>query len=150
MSRLHRFTLLTTFTLTLSALAACALAPGVEPTSNVTPAVLPTAETISPGSGIEGHVLIGTACPGPVRIDSPCPDQPYQATLTVVDSAGLAVLKFETDEVGYFKIDLPPGHYRLAPQPTDGKIGPRAAEQTLIVESGQYTQITVTYDSGIR
>lgn len=98
-------------------------------------------------SGVEGQVFIGPLCPV-VQIGQECPDQPYQATLTVTNSKGREIVKVQTDEEGRFKIPLEPGEYILHPESPN--VMPFAGEQNFIVESGKYTQITINYDSGIR
>ena len=98
-------------------------------------------------SGIEGQVLIGPMCPV-VQAGTPCPDQPYQATITVRDQNGKQVIQFQTDAQGNFRVGLKPGTYTLAPESPDGFT--HAAEQIVTVTSGQFTRVSVTYDSGIR
>ncbi len=52
-------------------------------------------------SGIEGRVLIGSTCPV-LRDDTPCPDQPYQATIAVWNAErSEKVHTFTTDEGGH-------------------------------------------------
>lgn len=97
------------------------------------------------GSGIEGQVLLGPVCP---VVGQECPDQPYQATLTVFSPNGLQIVQFQTDEQGRFQASLVPGEYILHPESPNGL--PFAGDQTFMVQTGQYTQITVHYDSGIR
>lgn len=112
--------------------------------------VLATCSIYSPtprGSGIEGQVLIGPMCPV-LQQGQECPDQPYQATLTVNNPSGMQIARFQTDEQGRFKVPLVPGDYVLHPESPDGI--PFASEQTFSVQTGQYTQLTVHYDSGIR
>jgi hypothetical protein len=77
-----------------------------------------------------------------------CPDQPYQATLTVKSLDGLQIIQFQTDAQGRFLVSLVPGQYILHPESPDGI--PFAEDQSFSVETGRYTQITVHYDSGIR
>jgi len=98
-------------------------------------------------SGIEGQVLIGPMCPV-VQEGQECPDQPYQATLTVNSLSGGKIAQVQTDEQGRFKIPLAPGQYILHPEAPN--MMPYASEQTFVVEAGKYTQIIVNYDSGIR
>ena len=98
-------------------------------------------------SGIEGQVFIGPNCPV-VQQGQECPDQPYQATLTVNNSTGRKLVQIQTDAEGRFKIPLDPGEYILHPESPN--VMPFAAEQTFIVEAGKFTQVTVNYDSGIR
>jgi hypothetical protein len=112
--------------------------------------VLATCSIYSPtprGSGLEGQVLLGPMCPV-VQVGQECPDQPYQATLTVKSLDGLQITQFETDAQGRFQVSLVPGQYILHPESPDGL--PFAGDQSFSVETGRYTQITVRYDSGIR
>ena len=112
--------------------------------------VLATCSIYNPtprGSGIEGQVLIGPVCPV-VQEGQPCPDQPYQATLTVDSSSGVMIVQVQTDAQGHFQVPLAPGEYILHPESPNGM--PFAGDQSFVVETGRYTQLTVNYDSGIR
>ena len=106
-----------------------------------------SAEPASTTSGVEGQVFIGPVCPV-VQVGQECPDQPYQATLVVNNSNGREIVKVQTDAQGRFKIPLEPGEYVLHPETPN--VMPFASEQPFTVEPGKFTQITVTYDSGIR
>ena len=112
--------------------------------------VLATCSIYSPtprGSGLEGQVLLGPMCPV-IEQGQECPDQPYQATLTVKSLDGLQIAQIQTDAQGRFRVSLVPGEYILHPESPNGI--PFAGDQSFIVETGRYTQITVHYDSGIR
>jgi len=112
--------------------------------------VLATCSLYSPtprGSGIEGQVLLGPMCPV-MQQGQTCPDQPYQTTLTVKDLSGVQIAQFQTNEEGRFQIPLVPGEYILHPESPNGI--PFAGDQSFLVETGRYTQITIHYDSGIR
>ena len=112
--------------------------------------VLATCTLYSPtprGSGIEGQVLLGPMCPV-VQEGQACPDQPYQATLTITSQNGVHAAQFQSDEQGRFRVSLVPGEYILYPESPNGV--PFASDQSFIVETGRYTLITVYYDSGIR
>ena len=100
-----------------------------------------------PGTGIEGQVFIGPACPV-VQVGEPCPDQPYQATLVVLDTQGREVTRFQTDVDEKFRVTLGPGTYTLAPESANAM--QHASRQDFNVVTGQYTRLRVTYDSGIR
>jgi len=99
------------------------------------------------GSGIEGQVLLGPMCPV-VQQGQECPDQPYPATLTVNNLNGIPIAQFQSDEQGRFQVMLVPGEYILHPESPNGL--PFAGDQSFMVETGHYTQITVHYNSGIR
>lgn len=98
-------------------------------------------------SGVEGQVFVGPMCPV-VQEGQECPDQPYQATLTVLSPNGREIVQVQTDEQGRFKIPLAPGEYILHPESPD--VLPSASDQNFIVEAGRFTEIVVNYDSGIR
>ena len=98
-------------------------------------------------SGIEGQVWLGPMCPV-VQQGQPCPDQPYPATLTVNSPNNGTVMQFQTDGQGHFRIPLGPGQYSLHAESPNGI--PFATDQVIVVGVGQYTQVTVHYDSGIR
>ena len=98
-------------------------------------------------SGVEGQVFIGPLCPV-VQQGQECPDQPYQATLTVNSPDGKKITQIQTDDQGRFKTPLAAGDYVLHPESPNTM--PFASEQTFTVEAGKFTQIIVTYDSGIR
>src|SRR5215207_8275906 len=94
------------------------------------------------GSGIEGQVLLGPMCPV-VQQGQECPDQPYQATLTVKTLDGVQITQFQSDAQGHFRVSLVPGEYILHPEAPNGI--PLAGDQSFVVETGRYTQIVVNY-----
>jgi len=98
-------------------------------------------------SGMEGQVLIGPACPV-IQAGQDCPDQPYQATLTINSLEGKRVTQIQTDEQGQFKVPLTSGSYILHPESPNTL--PFANDQIVTVESGRFTTVTISYDSGIR
>jgi hypothetical protein len=100
-------------------------------------------------SGIEGRVFIGPTCPVVIE-GMDCADKPYQATLTVLALSGDKVTRFGTDEDGHFRVNLAPGEYVMHPESPDDMGLPYGAEQAFTVEEGQFTQLLVMYDSGIR
>ena len=112
--------------------------------------VLATCSIYNPtprGSGIEGQVSIGPVCPV-AQQGQECPDQPYQATLTVSNLNGVVIAQVKSDAQGHFRVPLVPGEYSLHPESLDGVAF--AGDQSFVVETGGYTQLTVNYDSGIR
>ena len=121
--------------------AAPTSAPGT-----TTPA--PSATFASAGeTGIEGIVTIGPTCPVQ-RIDSPCPDRPYEATISVLDSAGRKVAEARSGADGRFRLLLPAGTYTLRPEASGAF--PHAREQSVAVENGRITPVQIVFDSGIR
>jgi hypothetical protein len=100
-------------------------------------------------SGLEGLVTIGPMCPVE-RIDTPCPDQPYAATIVVQNADGGEVARTQSGEDGHYRVDVAPGTYTLVPRSPNGVSPPSAQEQQVEVRSGAYTHIDVQFDSGIR
>ncbi len=105
------------------------------------------ASTSVPTSGVEGHVTLGPACPV-VQASDPCPDKPYQATLTVLTPQRKKIAQFQTDANGYYHEALEPGDYILHPESPG--VMPHAPEQPFTVQAGQFTTLDIVYDSGIR
>ena len=103
--------------------------------------------TQSPDSGVEGIVTIGPMCPV-VQEGVPCPDQPYQAELTILTESGKKVIQFQTDEEGSFRIELAAGDYVLHPESPSGL--PFATDIPFTVEEHNFKYLEVIYDSGIR
>ncbi len=98
--------------------------------------------------GIDGLVLLGPQCPVQT-VDDPCPDLPYQAWIDLrAAGSGAPVTRVRSDEEGRFRVGLRPGSYVLDPE--SGIPFPSAGEQTVYVEEGIYTDVIVSFDTGIR
>jgi len=97
--------------------------------------------------GVAGRVTIGPMCPV-VRLDQPCPDQSYQATLTVLNPAGKKIAQIRTDVNGLYRLALLPGDYSMHPESPNGM--PNAQDQPFTVIASQFTKLDIVYDSGIR
>lgn len=100
-------------------------------------------------AGITGRAMVGPMCPV-VQEGTECPDQPLQVEITVLDDDGDEVATFETGEDGRFSLGLFPGRYTIDPQVPPGGPPPQAERQTVDVVDGEYTEVLVQYDSGIR
>src|SRR5438067_10640309 len=98
-----------------------------------------------PPSGIQGTILAGPAWPGPVRIGSPCPDRPVAMTVEVVNGTTVAAT-FTSDANGAFSVSVGAGTYTLR-----SKNGlPALRSTTVVVVEGQFTQVELHADTGIR
>jgi hypothetical protein len=97
--------------------------------------------------GIEGIALRGPTCPV-VRLDDPCPDAPHQAWIDVRTARGGKVTRFRTGEDGRFRVGLRPGRYTLVPESTEPF--PYAGELEVEVVAGVYTEVVISFDTGIR
>ena len=133
-------------------------APTAQPTNEPEPTATtgaeatptPEEEDTAPGaSGIQGQALMGPMCPV-VSIDEPCPDQPVQATVDVLNvDCTRRIASFTTDADGRFRVALQPGEYCLLPQ--QGTSGfPFGKPQNVGVQENAFTAVIISLDTGIR
>jgi hypothetical protein len=100
---------------------------------------------VGSSSGIRGTILAGPACPGPARLDSPCPDRPVSMTVEVVGGTTVAAT-FTTDAAGKFSVTVSPGTYTLR-----SRTGlPTLKSATVVVVDGQFTEVELHADTGMR
>jgi len=97
--------------------------------------------------GIDGIALLGPICPVQ-SVDDPCPDRPYQAWIWVRSAIGAPLTRVHTGEDGRFRVGLAPGRYILDPE--GGDPFPSASVQEVEVVAGVYTEVVVSFDTGIR
>lgn len=70
--------------------------------------------------------------------------------MVIRDATGNVVARASTDGDGDFRLTLPPGSYRVEPQPVEGLMGTADAFD-LVVEAGEpIDDLQVAYDTGIR
>jgi hypothetical protein len=102
-------------------------------------------------SGITGRAVLGPTCPVE-REDTPCPDEPYGgARLRITErGTGDVVTTVTADDEGRFRVRLPPGSYILEAEPTEGRPLPFAKPVDVTVRPGEFTNVTVAFDTGIR
>ncbi|MFO1541282.1 MAG: carboxypeptidase-like regulatory domain-containing protein [Chloroflexota bacterium] len=114
-----------------------------EPEASPSPAPTPLA------SGVRGTVLLGPTCEGATRADA-C-TEPYVARLLVLDVDGGLVGEVTSDGDGGFALALPPGVYTIQPAPPEGDaLFPVAFPVSLVVGEGEWTEVGIDYDTGIR
>jgi hypothetical protein len=85
-----------------------------------------------------------------VREGSPCPDRPIPATIDVTAPGGEIVTTVSSGDDGRFQVALPPGDYVILPRPAPSFALSAGAPQQVTVRDGEWTEITVDYDTGIR
>lgn len=100
-------------------------------------------------SGIEGQTLIGPTCPVARAGDPNCGYQPFQASLQI-SKDGSRLARLSSDAEGHFRVALAPGSYVIAPESGGVSARPLERELSVTVRAGEFTQVTVLYDSGIR
>jgi hypothetical protein len=100
-------------------------------------------------SGIEGRVTIGPQCPV-MQEGSPCPDVPYVATVRVLRD-GATVATGRSGQDGSFRISVAPGEYVVDAVPfEENGIAMVRVQPRVVVTAGGYTQVDLSFDSGIR
>jgi hypothetical protein len=101
-------------------------------------------------SGIEGQVSFGPISPvvRPGIRPGTVNYRPYQATITILDEEGQTVTRCQSDMDGKFRVSLKPGRYTLIPESPGPR--PHAPKQAVTVSEGEFIQVRVNYDSGIR
>ena len=135
------------------------------PTSGPTPTFLPVPSIIPPpfpppplptippitGSGIIGTVTRGPMCPVYPEDDYPrCDNEPFEASIYIYNLSDQLVTLTRSDSNGYFKVLLPPGDYRVHAESFDAGFFPYAPDQIVTIYAGQFTQVYIMFDTGIR
>ena len=108
--------------------------------------------TIQSESGIEGQVFISPTRPGPIRPGLGSSRAPYETTLAVMTvGEGREVTRLKTSCDGRFLVASPPREYEIGPvADKPGRFLPRASPQQVKVLPGQFVQVTIEFDSGMR
>jgi hypothetical protein len=100
-------------------------------------------------SGIVGRVVRGPMCGGPVRVDHPCADAPYQTMLVIKRRLDQRVVRtVETDGNGDFRAEIPPGRYFIVNEPAKGY--PRIYSLDILVRPHRFTTMNIQADTGMR
>ena len=133
---------LTFLPITMFVLAICALLVGGYALSIIKNGGVNTVDR----GGIEGQVI--TRPISPIEQPGTANYRHYQATVSVMDQWGQTVTQFQSDLNGRFRLPLEPGKYILRSE-SPGPL-PQAAEQSVTVSEGKFTEVLITYDSGIR
>lgn len=102
-------------------------------------------------TGLRGIVTAGPTCPVVTEPPDPaCADRPVAgAVLVVQDASGAEVARVTSAADGTFVLELAPGAYRLVAQPVEGLMG-TPGPMEFGVEEGPLSELTVSYDTGIR
>ena len=102
----------------------------------------------APTGGVRGTVTAGPQCPVVVA-GSPCPDRPWQGTVRISATQGDVVRVVETDDRGRFEISLGAGSYEVLAV-TDPERMSTGAPQTVTVVEGDWAEVSLLVDTGIR
>jgi hypothetical protein len=107
--------------------------------------------SVAPPSGIGGKVVLGPTCPtgsAPGANDPvPCLT-PYSAQLVILNGENEVAARLTSAADGTFRVDLPPGDYVIAPQ--GGDPFPLAQPIPVRVTAGEYFEVEINFDTGIR
>jgi hypothetical protein len=99
--------------------------------------------------GVRGRVLIGPTYPV-VRAGPSCPEQPHPAQVDIIGASGRGVARHDANEQGQFAMTLhekPSSWVATAPDETPI---PWAQPLAIVVDSGEWTEVTVLMASVIR
>lgn len=108
----------------------------------------PNSPTPEPGTGVEGTISISPSHGGPERVGIPN-SAPLAKTDFLVKKGNDLVASITTDDKGWFRVSLAPGHYVVSRKEPGGKIG-RYGPFEIDVVAGQMTKVEWTCDTGMR
>jgi hypothetical protein len=100
-------------------------------------------------SGIRGTVLLGPTCPVET-VESPCPDRPLGDVEIQVLQGSDVVATVRSDGGGRFAVALDPGRYEVQAVVEEGGPGISAKPVDVTVTSGEFADVNVPVDTGIR
>jgi hypothetical protein len=81
---------------------------------------------------------------------TPCPHIALPAHITIRDRSGTTVREATSNDQGEFQLELPAGTYELRAANLSGAPMPSAAPQDVVIKAGSFTEVKVTFDSGVR
>ena len=96
--------------------------------------------------------MLGPTCPVERFPPDPnCAEKPYQTSLVITNvDATQTIKEFKTDATGHFKVEIKPGEYSIRSAQSNF-VYPRCySNGTVIVKTGEFTNIVVGCDTGIR
>ncbi len=106
-------------------------------------------EQLSVPSGLRAMVTIGPTCP---VVQNPpqdeCQDKPYQTQFNINGSDGILVTTAASGADGSLEVKLASGDYTISK--ADKSSMPSFQAQDFSVVQGLFTDLTITFDSGIR
>ncbi len=123
-------------------LAGCAGVQSPQPKATSSPSMA--------ASGVRGIAVVDIGCPV-LENSSTCPQVPLQTRIIAVRAGSIEqVAVNDTRADGTFSIELAPGSYELRGADPAGAALPVAVPVPVVVRSGEFTSVTVVFDSGVR
>ena len=104
-------------------------------------------QATSLSTGIEGLISVGPSHGGPAH-EGEADSAPLRNTAFEVTGAAGVVASFTTDDVGHFRVALPPGHYTIKAR--GAKKFPRCGPFEVEVPTDGFKKIQWECDSGMR
>lgn len=101
-------------------------------------------------SGIRGTTVVDIGCPTTMDA-SACPTRPLAARIEITPvDAGAAPRTVRSGADGRFRVELEPGAYELRPTSQLHAPLPRADPVSVQVCDGEFSTVTIRFDSGVR
>jgi hypothetical protein len=100
-------------------------------------------------SGLTFTATVGPTCPGPQRVGQVC-TAPYEGEFIVTRPDGNEAARFKTGVDGRAVVDLPPGAYTVSTQLDAGSVLRRGGSVEVTVVPGQYVDVVLDLDTGMR
>lgn len=109
-------------------------------------------DALPEATGVQGTVTSGPSCPVVANPPDPaCADRPVAgAVLSFRDASGVEVARVTSAADGTFAVELAPGAYRVIAEPVEGLLGTPAPMEVEVEAGRPMTELTVSYDTGIR
>jgi hypothetical protein len=128
-------------------LAACSGEPPASPSPSVSATPPPAVAT----GNASVQLTAGPVCPvETVPPDPACAPQPVAGALVIaVDGGGNEMGRATSDADGHLLLVLPAGRFVIAPQPVEGLMGTPEG-QTVLIRAAETSELTFSYDTGIR
>jgi hypothetical protein len=100
------------------------------------------------GTGLEGVVTVGPVHGGPIRLNE-SDSKPLPNTDFVVKTGDITVTSFTTNDQGWFRVFLPPGHYTISKKDGKSRLGNYGPFE-VDVAPGTMKKVEWKCDSGMR
>ncbi len=102
----------------------------------------------APATGLEGVIVVSPTQPGPTVEGAPS-STPLAGVDFDVRKGSDIVASFKTDELGRFRISLPPGHYVVSMKSGKRRMRNQSSFEVDVI-AGHIKHVQWTCDSGLR